>query len=137
MNKMLKPLAIAAALIATLAPAKADYETGRKAAMENALQALSFTAKKVKPLYDHSDMLIVLFQIENKSDQKYSQVTWDCTLLLGSEPLTQNAIVVQDIPANTRIFHERSFSDPAIKDADPSMFKFECRMTWANDGENW
>jgi hypothetical protein len=148
----LKALAIAAALAVVIMPAKAgtvgDYLKATREAQQNATRNLSLVPQKIRP-----DLtgVTVLFRIENKSDLQYTQVIWDCTAFFNSEPVGEQQLVVQDIPANGRVFRQDSYSfheidysrnEPneldrptarASKTIPPSAFTFECRITWAND----
>jgi hypothetical protein len=134
--KILKALTVAAALVATLMPAVAgimeDYDKGKNAALQNGLKYLSLTPQKITT---NDDRISVLFRIENKFDREYLQVIWDCAAFLGAEPITQQIVIVQHIPANGRVFLRDYFRfHEKHPNADASSVKFECRMSWANDG---
>jgi hypothetical protein len=132
----LKSLAIAATLIITLVPAVAgtiaDYDKAKNVAQQNGRKYLSLTPQQITT---NDDRISVLFQIENKFDREYLQVIWDCTAFLGAEPITQQIVIVQHIPANGRVFHRDYFRfHEEHPNADTSSVKFDCRITWANDG---
>jgi hypothetical protein len=138
--RALKSLMVAAALAAAVTPAKAgtlaDYEKATERALQNATANLILTPSKVRP-----DLtgVTVLWQIENNSDVQYKAVNWECAVFYNSEPVNAGLLWAQRIPAKGRVFVEESYSFHEIdynapKAVAPSAFKFECRMTWANDG---
>ena len=130
---------LALLLVALATPAKAgtvdDYLKATRQAQENATRNLSLVPQKIRP-----DLtgVTVLFQIENKSHLQYTQVIWDCTVFFNSEAVAEQQLIVQNIPANGRVFRQDSYSFHEIdytasKTIPPSAFTFECRITWAND----
>jgi hypothetical protein len=137
-RKLLITLATTVALVgpAYAAGSLADYSKATERALQNADVNLTLTPSKVRP-----DLtgVTVLWQIENKSDLQYKAVNWECSAFYNSEPVNAALLWAQRIPAKGRVFVEQSYSFHEIdfnapKTIAPSAFKFECRMTWANDG---
>jgi hypothetical protein len=113
-----------------------DYTKGQERALQNATTNLVLTPSRITP--DLTGVR-VLWQIENKSDVQYQMVNWECAVFYNSEPVNAELLWAQRIPAKGRVFVERSYDFHEIdynasKTVSPSAFKFECRMTWANDG---